>query len=106
MCNFTKGPWIVYKESDWYGSQDWDEIVIGVGTYNENPYNHYCCHKIVIECDESDAEAIANAHLIAAAPDMYGLLGKVLTEYKEMLGMSQEVKEIEQLLAKARGEHV
>ncbi|UYE90954.1 hypothetical protein [Vibrio phage vB_VaS_L1] len=51
-------------------------------------------------------EERANAHLIAAAPEMYEMLGKVLTEYKEMLGMSQEVKEIEQLLAKARGEHV
>lgn len=47
-----------------------------------------------------------NAHLIAAAPEMYVMLEKVLVEYKEMLGMSPEIDEIEQLLEKVRGEHV
>ena len=35
---------------------------------------------------------------------MEKMLEKVLAEYKEMLGMSPEIEEIEQLLAKARGE--
>lgn len=105
-AKFTKGEWVVYRESDWYGNQDYDEIVIGAGTYNENPYDHYCCHKIVIECDDSDAEAIANANLIAKSPKMYTKL-KELSEYfggiDSTFGVEMQ-NEIDELLREARGE--
>lgn len=90
MCNFTKGPWIARGStpSRVYGMARTDKEVL------------------VAACGGVIEQAGANAHLIAAAPEMYEMLEKVLVEYKEMLGMSQEVKDIEKLLSKSRGEHV
>lgn len=53
----------------------------------------------IIETDEDKA----NAHLIAAAPDMY----KMLKECIQVFGEDNDymVEEIEGLLAKARGDH-
>lgn len=56
-------------------------------------------------CDESDVEceqSKANAHLIAAAPELYGLLEE-MSDYDECQRFK---KQINQLLEKARGEHV
>lgn len=87
MCNFTKAPWKI--QGDGYGL---------IGVLFRKGYGVLVGHK--------DNESISNAHLIAAAPEMYEMLEKVLSEYKEMLGMSPEAEDIERLLAKARGEHV
>lgn len=89
MPNFTKGPWkFLVNNND-------DLMTSFYGVSMGNNYTPVCTNR-----SKSDA------HLIASAPEMYEMLENVLTEYKEMLGMSQEVKGIEQLLAKARGEHV
>lgn len=89
-AKFTKGPWVARGStpSRIYGMFRADKEVL------------------VAACGSVIEQAGANAHLIAAAPEMYMMLEKVLIEYKEMLGMSPEIDEIEQLLAKARGEHV
>lgn len=86
MSNFTKAPWKIQDDGYWL-----------IGVLFRKGYGVLVGHK--------DNESISNAHLIAAAPEMYAMLEKVLVEYKEMLGMSKEVKDIEQLLAKSRGEH-
>lgn len=53
-----------------------------------------------LTCGDSQ-EIIANAHLIAAAPDMYEMLNDILCNYE----VDEEVdKRIEKVLAKARGE--
>ena len=47
-------------------------------------------------------ERIANAHLIAAAPEMY----EMLSELSELDGCQMLKPEIKKLLAKARGEQI
>lgn len=49
-----------------------------------------------VECDQSKA----NAHLIAAAPEMYDMLKRLSAKQWD----ASEEEEIENLLAKARGE--
>lgn len=95
MSNFTKGPWVAYYPHKLLN-------VVHVSVETEKGREIYTKSTSVKMLDEDTA----NAHLIASAPEMYEMLENVLTEYKDMLGMSQEVKGIEQLLAKARGEHV
>jgi hypothetical protein len=108
---FTLGPWAVHKECDGFGSQDWDEIVIGMGTYNESPFCYESHHKVSVSAEPDDEEGYANAHLISCAPEMY----KLLESLSEMMPMLDEqthpqiemdaVKyDIDKLLAKARGE--
>ena len=46
-------------------------------------------------------EAVANAHLIATAPDMYELLSKMHLESRFVYG--EDYDEVEELLSKARG---
>lgn len=58
MANYTKGEWKV-------GSDSWDTY-IGVG-------NQYLA-KMINSGSLTDAEVIANAHLISAAPLMYETL--------------------------------
>lgn len=99
---WTKGPWEIRKYKDPYGSRNLaveiltDEIIIA---------------KLGIEIDE---ECAANAHLIAAAPEMYALLERVKDELVYHLSFSENAKlavkaesfgvEIFSLLKKARGE--
>ncbi|MGB1281192.1 MAG: hypothetical protein ACPG5V_14630 [Vibrio cyclitrophicus] len=103
-AKFTKGEWIVYVESDDFGRQSYDEIVIGMASYNDDPYGHYCMHKVVIEDEETSEEALANAHLIAAAPDIYEYLEGLYQNLCSIGDDSETVDEIKTLLAKARGE--
>ena len=97
---FTKGDWIVYDRTMGWGNIRGEELVIGMGSYNEDYTYHYCSHKITIESDEDEARA--NAHLIAAAPDMYEML-EMLVNGDSINDHSIE-KEVKALLTKARGE--
>ncbi|CAM0013761.1 hypothetical protein VPHK373_0076 [Vibrio phage K373] len=82
-AKFTKGPWVARGKtpSRIYGMQRKDKEVIVAATGS------------VIN------EAGANAHLIAAAPEMYELLEFISENPSET-----NVIEIRKLLAKARGE--
>ena len=84
-AKFTKGPWVARGStpSRIYGMQrsDKEVIVAATGSVVEN--------------------SGANANLIAAAPEMYEMLADFLNNHE--FG-SYVDKEIEQLLAKARGE--
>lgn len=104
-AKFTKGPWEVFTEDSWHGRINYDEVVIGMDSYIEDPSNYYCSHKIVIDgVETSDKEGMANAHLIAAAPEMYELLNSI-HEWSIIHGeIGVFDKEIDNLLAKARGE--
>ena len=96
---FTKGEWEVYT------TEIYPEIGIegrGLASTHENPY--------VNDDGIDEDEAIANAHLIAAAPDMYELLCRL-----KSINAPQEyilddefdaICSINDVLDKARGEHV
>ena len=86
MCNFTKAPWKI--QDDGYGL---------IGVLFRKGYGVLVGHK--------DNESISNAHLIAAASEMYEELQEVSNWLNTQLGMGEWHKDIEKLLAKARGEH-
>ncbi len=56
---FTPAPWNVYVEDDCHGSQEYDQICIGMKSYIEDPYRHRCMDLIVIDGEPSDEEAMA-----------------------------------------------
>ena len=106
MTKFTKGEWSVSELED---NVDYIRVrgtVPGARFKIANviDVNHH------LECNthvyaKEKQQAIANAHLIAAAPDMYGMLESIA---KNMLttdgGCIEDMLAIEMLLKKARGE--
>ena len=89
MEKFTKGPWFVYDGKQYLiikgkvcaNSDDGEPIVVA-------DTNHYF------------SESRANAALIAAAPEMYGVLSALLPQ----LAGSPAALKVNRILAKARGE--
>ncbi len=81
-AKFTKGPW--HYDGDF-----------------QSIYNKYCEYI----CD-APLNNSADKHLIACAPEMYAMLDKISDELLEAGGVwsCALAKEIEALLAKARGE--
>lgn len=113
---FTPGEWIAYIDgSDDSDFTKYDAVIIGMATYNDDPCNHYCNHKVVIDgVEATDFEGIANAHLIAAAPKMYRLLQKFLPCDEDGNGIGDFLysdgsefmgEEVIALMAEARGEN-
>ncbi len=97
---FTKGEWIVYDSSMDWGNVNRDELVIGMDSFNHDWTDHYCAHKITIGDDEGEARA--NAHLIAAAPEMYEMLATIENDSGQVPAWLWD--KIQSTLAKARGE--
>jgi len=115
---FTKGPWQLWRGQKYIGGGE--DICIGAGdTWLANMDHRVHPHSDpfpregwlqVSECDvcsidsgDITEEQLANAYLIAAAPEMYYLLQKALdTLYWQGDSIAEE---IEELLAKARGEN-
>jgi len=101
MEKFTKGPWKVCENSA--GSI---EVYIG-DSFTNIRHDEYLCIGVSTDTDTDNRDctnnpkAKANAHLIAAAPEMYEFI-KSLLEF-DMLNDSDTI-EVEALLAKARGE--
>lgn len=97
---FTPAPWAVSKDDD-------DQFVVIMASAIEDEYDHYCCHKWTCEVTHhevgeiGDDETPSNAHLIAAAPDMYAMLEAI-----EAGNGQPNCDDILALLAKARGESV
>jgi len=89
-AKFTKGEWTVNDEG---GLIEINSMSGTVGTVWGFDPDHTGCN--------ISEESHCNAHLIAAAPDMYAMLEK-LTQPYGMEDFSHD--EVEQLLAKARGE--
>ena len=93
-AKFTKWPWFV-EDRTVYALQD----CVWLGLPSKE--NTFFAVVQGTKCDES--EIIANTHLIAAAPEMYEMLNSMREEY----GFSSVAgKDIDELLAKARGDYV
>jgi hypothetical protein len=104
---FTKGDWIMYTPDDDYGDLDYDEVVIGMDSFNEDCGRYYCHHVVKINgVEQDDDEGMANAYLIAAAPKMYSKLESIADGLRDAGGAGNNALavEIEELLAEARGE--
>ena len=97
MAQFTKGPWELFLTGDERG------IYIGLDLFGSSS-------KVVttVDCDDlPEAAAQANAHLIAAAPELYEALDGLIGELKDYHVSSSVLDAIEtsiSALAKARGE--
>lgn len=94
---FTKGPWGIIENC--VGSI---EVVFGNGSAcrgDEYLSIYPTSSKNDFECIHTGETAEANAHLIAAAPEMYEMLESISENPSET-----NVIHIKKLLAKARGE--
>tara|TARA_R110000772_G_scaffold249966_1_gene364556 strand:+ start:73 stop:348 length:276 start_codon:yes stop_codon:yes gene_type:complete len=91
MTNFTKGPWAVS------------------GSYIKCEKGHIAQSKAIFL---NSKDLIANAHLIAAAPDMYAMIKEVADMQKQWYGygmdthmkLAKMAKKMELILSKSRGE--
>ena len=90
MEKFTKAPWSVRFTGAHWNNPKLRNIEINYGEDTE------CI------CDTVYEEA--DAHLIAAAPEMYGMLSLLLSNSTFNVEHPAFAEEIEKLLAKARGE--
>ncbi len=95
---FTQGEWEVVHASSHHGYyvQDDNGVTVCDLYYMSNGRHYHHQNKF---------DAKPNAHLIAAAPEMYRLLETISDYYKLTGGECHHESEIESLLAKARGEH-
>lgn len=97
---FTRGNWLIKPIED---DKEYIRIrgsVLGgrfkIANVNDLKFNHDCAEW----CRREREESMANAHLIATAPEMYELLSDI----KDSIAEYELRHEIEKLLAKARGE--
>ena len=89
---FTKGPWKhVRYEHDDYPQDDYSYIV--------NPEGKEIC--VMDYCGGDDYN---NADLIAAAPELYDMLQKILDEHVIPTYKAQMAQDVIRILKKARGE--
>lgn len=110
----TPGPWETEVDSqriDGIGAVRMHRVVAPNGAVVVE-FSNTSCSDIVYEDDGDglgchyDIEAIANAQLIAAAPELYAALAEVIDIWEPYPGGSAEVawKTAKAALAKARGE--
>jgi len=88
---FTEGPWTFCQYNH-------GEIV--AIDKEDDEYSELICDTLIT----GDEEWEANAHLIAAAPDMYAMLEDMYETLCLIGDDGEETEEIKSLLAKARGE--
>lgn len=94
-AKFTKGPWVAKKGTGWFVSRPNARMAHVVGMRPELSF-------VGAENDD-EAEARANAHLIAAAPELYEALQACL-DHGSMTGHDFVIEQAHAALAKARGE--
>lgn len=103
-AKFTKGPWEVFIDDcgdKWTGwpisinAPNIHEDCMVVRTGGQWPYEW--------DFAISQREAVANAHLIAAAPELYAFVEKV-RDFARELGDEGLYEDADTALAKARGE--
>ena len=111
--NFTPGPWVTSGEFTLVGQtgRRWEEYVAEVRP-TSGEYRGKIADLQSANCISGidGNECKANAHLIAAAPEMYEALEELLRcvrsfeQEGEAEWMKSEIRDAEKALAKARGE--
>ena len=91
---FTPGPWHAH---DGWGEQDY----VYYKTQNQTASNIICK---VFTRPKTNKRGCPDAHLIAAAPDMYKELERLSTLFRKNAIYLDEREKIETILRKARGE--
>ena len=104
---FTKGSWVGFNNGEWSDCGAWSVDNDEASSYSNvavNVGNVTIC--LVVSDSLDDEEMEANAHLIAAAPEMYELLEDYVSfvERGDAEGFNQMFCVVKELLAKARGE--
>lgn len=97
-AKFTKGPWTMNLEG-WRGMSSCMAAI--------DADTHGCLAEVVVKMEDDlmyRSDLLANAHLIAAAPEMYGLLEKLVNPDNCKKDIVHIIGSAENLLAKARGE--
>ena len=101
MSEFTKGPWVSYpphSEKDFLNS-----AIVNI----ESEYGCHVCSTTIYK--RTFKEIKANAHLIAAAPEMYEALEEALSMIERQPDFNDDgdgllISRCKQALVKARGE--
>lgn len=91
---FTPGPWVLIE------GQFNSEVEVTTDSRQENSKGKICGMDIYFDGSHG-VEQPANAHLIAAAPEMYEMLRDILKNYECGSFVDEQM---ELVLAKARGE--
>lgn len=92
MAKYTKGPWRINKRSQFTVETLDGRSIATTGGYYDN--------KRVNEVHE---ENTANARIIAASPEMYGVLNELLTKRDFTSIMPQSAERIEKLIKSIGG---
>ena len=95
--NFTPGPWSIQAEG------------INIGNGHFVPFGCGCCSSLPWMSGDTPDQEESNAHLIAAAPELYELAAKVASLNKDAgtigLGMLNTLVDMAEMVTKkARGE--
>ena len=111
---FTKGPWGVSecrtKETKYHPhkGQEWVMEMLEIAAFKKDSDKLVCVARIDHRVNRLsiDEEDIANANLIAAAPDMYEALEEVWRILDSTMPLSRDNRadRIKRILRKARGE--
>lgn len=102
-AKFTKGPWIGFNNGKWADCGAWSVGNDEASSYSDvavNAGDMTIC--LVVSDSWNDEEMESNAHLIAAAPDMYDVLSTIENDDGTIPEWLWD--KIQITLAKARGE--
>lgn len=112
-AKFTNGEWKVIESGDAFVD---DGLLVTVTSQSKDKPNLYFEHEIIIAgTSDGYKEAVANAHLTAAAPEMYKEIEGDIKNLKSLLmgidpsslesaAIEKRISRKKKLLAKARGE--
>jgi len=100
ITSHTPGPWYVVDDRPMFG-------ILSKHRFGANDPEVICQIGQDIMCPQSEEEAAANAHLIAAAPDLLEILRYTYSLYREAARMAGHpgvtIPAVEQAIAKAEG---
>lgn len=104
MANFTQGPWRFLEGNDYDEGANVGRPLTVCGGNNDDLVNVYSADDSTVSV--SREEAVANAHLIAAAPELYEALSHLLVIAGFPITDSQSAifNRARTALRKARGE--
>ena len=105
MSKYTKGPWKIVEKTDQKIISHWS-IQIGKHAVSFFPYQyHYANEEKTLGAYGKDAEMMANARLISAAPDLLEALQLAVGVIEDEYGFDDSIAvDCRAAIAKALGE--